>query len=729
MKKFVVFIVSLALMLNLLGVALSAVESDVPVPETPVGIEVLSVNGRSTFENITVYAGNRFSITFMLDVVDFGGRVTATVSGSGFTVDGSVDSRDFDEYEGTYLTLPVFVDSSVPTGRHAVTLSVEYDVDGVKGIASKELNINVVGSTEVTPPDDSNGNVTLNITSAPSAAVSAGDTFEVGFSSSLNAIYSALGYGASGVLTVSGDGFSLAGAYAEQNVTSGANLAEILVDSKAEAGRKQVTLTVTYTVGAEKYSASRTLNIDVTNGTEEVDESKDSAAFRLASASIPESKGRANLATKLSLSFENTTDFTAENVKITLSGLGDVILNTYTDTVDVGTVAGKEKVNATFPIKFPEKVLNPQTTLDFTVSYDTPAGHKDETFHVYLQATVTKEDEETPESATLTPKVIISQYSVDVEEVVSGEEFTLSFTLENTSTEKDLRNMTVNVIPQAYTSSTGGTSSGPVFSFIDGTSSFYTDLLEKSGTLEYSIRLKCSASAGAGSYPIEINYNFEYANGGGYSSGNGEMDINLPVKQPVKFDLLDWIPPTECGLDGTMISFQYFNKSRNPMTNLTISMEGDFDMPPQSVATLNASNADYFNGMITPKAGAQVGDVLHAVLVFTFEDAAGEEQRKEETFDVTVTDSSPMDGMGGDMAGDWTIDYTDPSFGMDPGVEYDENGMPVDGSTVQQGGLPLWAKIAIPSAAVVAAIVAAVVIAKKVKAKKAAQADEDDDEE
>ena len=740
MKKFVVFIVSFVLLMNTMSIAAFGAEGE-KEPETAAGTDAYAYLIESTYMNrdyepdelLRIPANSTFTAYIGIDsysgVSYDGAQYELTVSGSGFTVDGSSANRRGVYREGRSISVPIRISGDAATGMYAVTISVTLNVDGETMVLSQTLNVYVMGAGEVQEPDNSDGSVIFDITSAPNGAVSAGDTFNVGFSAYLSAVYTYAG-AAQGVLSVSGTGFSLAGSLAEQNIANGSNTATLLADKSLESGRYQVQLTVTYKVGAESYTASRSLNIDIVNGTEEVDESKDNASFKLTSASFPEAKGRSGLATKLSVSFENTTDFTAENVKITLSSLGDMILNTYTDTVDVGTVEGGHKINATFPIKFPE-YPKAQTTLGFTVSYETGAGPQEDTFNVYLQATEKKEEEANPESASLTPKVIISQYAVDVEEVVSGEEFTLTFTLENTSTEKDLRNMTVNVIPKGYTESTTGASSGPVFSFIDGTSSFYTDLLEKSGTLEYSIRLKCSASAGAGSYPIEINFDFEYANAGGYNPGSGEMDINIPVKQPVKFDLLEWTPPTECGLEGTMITFQYFNKSRNPMTNLTISMEGDFDMPPQSVATLNASNADYFAGTITPKAGAKVGDVLTAVLVFTFEDAAGEEQRKEETFEVTVVESTggdmSMDSMMGGVieGGDFTIDYVDPS-GTD-GMQFDENGMPITSDSDDKGGLPLWAKIAIPVGAAAVLIAVVVVVVKKVKKKK--EAEDDDDEE
>ncbi len=747
MKKFVVIIVSLLTLISGLSLTAFAAENPADQPSNSYDAyrDVLRITDQRGQSNIQVRSGDTFTLSVSFNLpegIPSGGNAYASISGSGFTLDGYLAEVSMNNVGSTpSYSLKIKVDSSVDTGRYPVVVNVDYIYDGNKILPlSSTLNIDVYNPMSNLPetPEipEPTGDVSLNITSAPDYAINPGDTFDVDFTSYLNAVYSGgiYGYGYnygynSGIVTVSGAGFTLAGALAEQNIRNGANTVSILADPGIEAGRHQVTLTVTYKADDKEYTASKNVNITVLATSETVEETEKTSSFKLTGASIPEKRGKSNLSTKLTLNFENTSDTPASGVKVRLSNLGDMILNTYTDTVDVGDVNGNESFKAAFPVIFPE-FPKAQVALTAEVVYTTDAGEEVVVpFNVYLQAVEKKEEEQPPEAAALTPKVIVSQYSVECEgeNVVSGEEFVLRFTLENTSTEKDLRNMTVNVTPQAYTSGTGGTSSGPVFSFIDGTSSFYTDLMEHSGTLEYTIRLKCSASAGAGSYPINISFNYEYADSGVYKQGSGDMDINLPVSQPIKFDLLEWTPPTESPLSGVPISFQYYNKSRNPMTSLTIACEGDFTMPAQTIGTLNASSYDFFSGTITPVETASVGDTLTAVLVFTFEDAAGEEQRIEETFDVTVVegDGMSMGDMGGMMGDDGGMNWDV----VDPGFDVMNPDMPVDGAAEGEGegegGLPTWAKIAIPVAAAVVLLIIIIVVVKKVKAKKELEDDED----
>lgn len=570
--------------------------------------------------------------------------------------------------------------------------------------------------------------------------VNAGDTFDISFRLNSNVTYSYVDstgkpwggtmnygtpqwdYSARTTVSVSGTDFTLAGSLAEQEARPGLNRVTILASNGLASGRYQVTLKVTCTAqDGTAVTDTRTFNIDVEASSVDIDETTDAAKFTMTSASIPEGKGRSELSTKLNLKFKNTAGIDANDVSVSLSGLGSMILNTYTDTVELGDVKGGATVSAAFPIKFPE-FPTAQMTLVATVSYKDANGKEiTENFNVYLQAKEKSKDDSLSETATLTPKVIVSNYATDVEKIVSGDEFILTFVLKNTSLDKDVKNMTVDVIPG--TDGSANSTSGTIFSPIDGTTSFHTKQLNKDGELEYSIKLKTSASAGARSYPITIKYNFEYENGSSYATGNGSMDINLPVTQPIKFELMEWNPPTECSADGTTLSFQYFNKSKNPMTNLAVSVEGDFTMPTQYVGTLNASSYDFFSGSMLPVDASAIGETKHAVLVFTFEDASSNEQRVEYPFDVVITESN-----GGDIGPVGDYEVMDPGM-MDPGMEPMDPGMDANGNGISDGKLPTWAKytmfIGIP-VVVIAAIVVAVVLIKKRREK---LYEEEEDEE
>lgn len=575
--------------------------------------------------------------------------------------------------------------------------------------------------------------VTIQNPTVSSQSINAGDTFTIGFTLSSNATlnyeytYGTYSYAtwdstAQVTASVSGTGFSFEGYLAEQELHSGYNSVTVLSDSSLESGRYQVMLTVTCTSkSGSVVTDSRTFNIDVEASEVTLNEDNDTPNFTLTGASIPEGKGKSNLSTKLTLSFENNTGYTANNVKVVLSSLGGLVLNTYTDTVDCGTVVGGDTITATFPIVFPE-YPSAQHTLQATVTYtDTSGNEHTENFNIYLRATEKSEATEATGEKSLEPKVIVSGYTIDVDTVESGEEFTLTFTLRNTSHDKAIKNMTVDV---ETASSSNSTTSTNIFSAIDGTTSFYTEEIPTDGEMVYSIKLKTSATAGAGTYPITIQYDFEYDNGTSYSASSNSITINLQVSQAIKFELMEWDPPTECyGSQGCSIYFQFFNKSKTAMSSLTIGVGGDFYMATEYYGTLSASSYDYFSGMIYPNDPDAVGETKTAILTFSFEDESGAEHTLEYEFDVLICEEQE------------TTYFDDSSYMGDDYYFDDEFAVDADSSDVSESSLSTVAKIAIGVGAGIVAIVIIVVVVAVIRNKKkkalldGLDDDDDDDDE
>jgi len=582
-----------------------------------------------------------------------------------------------------------------------------------------------------TPTITTTYGVSIQNPTVSSQSINAGETFTIGFTLASNATmnyqytYGSYSYAtwdstAQTTASISGTGFSFSGYLAEQELHSGHNSVTVLSDSSLETGRYQVTLTVTCTSSTgSTVSDTRTFNIDVEASEVTLDEENDTPSFTLTGASIPEGKGKSNLSTKLTLSFENDTGYTANNVKVVLSSLGGLVLNTYTDTVDCGTVQGGDTITATFPVVFPE-YPSAQHTLQATVTYTDNSGNQhSETYNIYLRATEKSDTTESSTEKSLEPKVIVSGYTLDVDTVESGEEFTLTFTLRNTSHDKAIKNMTVDV---ETASSSNSTTSTNIFSAIDGTTSFYTEEIPTDGEMEYSIALKTSATAGAGTYPITLRYDFEYDNGTSYSASSNSITINLQVSQAIKFELMEWEPPTECyGSQGCSIYFQFFNKSKTAMSSLTIGVGGDFYMATEYYGTLSASSYDYFSGMIYPNDPDAVGETKTAILTFSFEDELGAEHTIEYEFDVLICEEQETTYF--DESEYWGDDYYfDDDFSVDTGS-----------GNVSEGSLSNVAKIAIGVGAgivviVIIVIVVAVINNKKKKALLDGLDDNDDDE-
>jgi hypothetical protein len=102
--------------------------------------------------------------------------------------------------------------------------------------------------------------------------------------------------------------------------------------------------------------------------------------------------------------------------------------------------------------------------------------------------------------ATSKPKLIISNFSTDIEELRAGSTFNFIFDIYNTHSNVDAKNIKVTV-SQAEN----------VFAVTKGSNTFYIDRISAGQTKENSIELKVKSDAVTKAYPLEIKFEYEYA--------------------------------------------------------------------------------------------------------------------------------------------------------------------------------------------------------------------------
>ncbi len=279
------------------------------------------------------------------------------------------------------------------------------------------------------------------------------------------------------------------------------------------------------------------------------------------------------------------------------------------------------------------------------------------------------------------PRVIIDSYTINPENVEAGSRFQFTFTLKNTSKTLAVSNFKITI-----------SSSDGVFTPVAGSNTFYTESIAPGGLETYTIELSAKGQAEQKSYPIYVGMDYEYGSGGRYS---GNEEINVYVSQPVRLEFTNVSYPT-FAMQGEQIyvSFQYYNKGKTPLNNLTILAEGDIMLMDGEMFMGNfpAGSGDYFEAYVIPMG---IGTVTGSI-VFAFEDAAGEPRRMEVPLVVEVAE------MG------------EPVGPIDPWIPpIDEPGM----EEPKDGGLAwyYWAGIGVGAAAVVTTVVVVIVKARKKK--------------
>ena len=301
------------------------------------------------------------------------------------------------------------------------------------------------------------------------------------------------------------------------------------------------------------------------------------------------------------------------------------------------------------------------------------------------------------EGSTLTPQVIIESYSYgDESSVVGGSTFTLTMTLRNTSASTAIENVKM-VVSSAADETTGG-----VFTPANSSNSFYIDRVAPGGTFTESIDLTVKADASPKSYGVDIALDFQAKEGSNYQDLKSTETITIPVTQPDRFEVEDvQISDYNYVGDSIYCSVSYVNMGKNPIYNLTISVEGtgfSTAEPSAYIGNVEAGSGDYYEPSLT----ADMAGPVEGKIILTYEDAAGNQSTVERPFSTTVQEMT-----------------------VDPGID-----MPVE-PVVEETGLPLAGKIAIGVGAGVVVVVVVVVVLKlrkKRRRKATPDFDEDDDD-
>ncbi len=326
------------------------------------------------------------------------------------------------------------------------------------------------------------------------------------------------------------------------------------------------------------------------------------------------------------------------------------------------------------------------------------------------------------------PKIIVSDYSTEPEILRAGETFDFSYTLKNTHTGKEARNIKITL-----------SQADGVIAPAQGTNIFYIDKLDPTQEVVLSLPLKSRADTVTGDYAVVLKLEYEYDDmsevdkeHGGVSEEN-TLKIRVienyrPVIENIFIDAYQGIvvgQPVD-------LSFEFYNMGKSTLGNVYITIEGDFALANNSAMSYVGAVQGYGQEYLSPQIVPLVGGEAHGTVTIHFEDSNGDEQTKSSDFQAWVED--PMGG--GDFGGDWNMNFGNVSGGYyDWGGEFPEGmdfgeGFPgMEGEGEDEGffaSIPWWVWV-IVGVVVVGGTVVIIVVVKKRKAKK--EADEEDNED
>lgn len=309
------------------------------------------------------------------------------------------------------------------------------------------------------------------------------------------------------------------------------------------------------------------------------------------------------------LEFElyNTGDLDARRIKLTLKGLSkdgfmieDSIDNRYFDYLE-----GKQSKRVNFDLLVSENIPKGTNSLDVVLNYfDQDNNEYTDTKTIYINNVEGAEGD----SGKGTPKIIVNSYNTNPDIVTAGKSVAFEFTLKNTHMSKTIKNM------KAVVGSEDGT-----FSLEGGSNSFYVSELKPEEEYTKTFYLRAKADALSRAYPITIEFDYEDAEGTSY---NATEKINIPVVEKTDLSIDNINGPYEMYVGNTgYISFEYYNKGKATISNLSVSIEGDYS----PVATTNyIGNVEAGTGSYSEiEIRADKDGDTKGTLIFSFEDSSG----------------------------------------------------------------------------------------------------------
>ena len=300
------------------------------------------------------------------------------------------------------------------------------------------------------------------------------------------------------------------------------------------------------------------------------------------------------------------------------------------------------------------------------------------------------DDEDDEEKKTENPRIIVTGYRTEPEEVFAGSTFNLTVSVRNTSKETAVENVLFNM--EATVEGKDADATYAAFLPTSGSSSVYKDRIAPGETYDMSIEMEAKSDLSQKPYVLTVNMKYDTESQVNLSD---VAHVSIPIKQEAKLDTssAEIMPESIAVGEQSNVMFSIFNTGKTTLFNVKVTYESEtVDSGITYLGNIAPGNTGNVDSMLTGIAPDMGEGIVKAVV--TYEDEAGNESRYEKDLNLYVYEMMFDDGMMDD-------------FPMEP----------IEDETVQKG-IPLAAIIGIAVAVVVVVVIMIVIISKKRKAKK-----------
>lgn len=243
------------------------------------------------------------------------------------------------------------------------------------------------------------------------------------------------------------------------------------------------------------------------------------------------------------------------------------------------------------------------------------------------------------------PKLIISNYEVDVEELKAGSVFNFSFEIHNTHSSVAAKNIIITVSGKPEGSQT------EIFSVTQGSNSFFVKKIGPGETYSNSLEMKVRSDAATAAYPITVTIEYEYD---GIEPNPTTGEIGETVTHELLLQVVENARPVVdyvnvYSYDGQVmmgspanLGFEFYNMGKSTLNNVIARVEGDFTSTAGDmyfIGNVAAGESAYAEFEVIPN----VEGTAKGVVKITYEDSNGDEQVYTKEFEAPVMGALPTE--------------------------------------------------------------------------------------
>ena len=246
------------------------------------------------------------------------------------------------------------------------------------------------------------------------------------------------------------------------------------------------------------------------------------------------------------------------------------------------------------------------------------------------------------EASKAKPRIVVTGFETNPENVYAGDTFTLTIHVKNTSSEQSVTNVLFDM--QAAEEGSDKTNTYSAFLPTSGASSVYMDSIGTNATADIVIEMTAKADLAQKPYVLDVNMKFD---AGAMFDLTDKASVSIPILQESRFDTsIPEIAPADITVGGqSNVMLSIYNTGKTTLNNVTVKFVADsIDEASAFVGNLQSGNTGNVDVMLTGIAPTMDDGTVK--MIISYEDEGGNVTEVEKTITLYVTEEYYEDFMG-----------------------------------------------------------------------------------